>query len=123
MTGRSLDHCRILVVEDEYMLADELSRELQNAGATVIGPVPSIKGARALLDDQELPDGAILDVNLGGEPVFPLADSLIERHVPLIFTTGYDAAALPSRFAHFSRCEKPIEIRSVMAALHKAIHP
>jgi CheY-like chemotaxis protein len=122
LADRRLNRCRILVVEDEYLLADELATELAVEGATVLGPAPSVEQALALLDDRPLPDGAILDLNLGGEPAFPVADALIGRGVPLIFTTGYDADALPERFAHIPRCEKPINIRRITTALGEAIH-
>ena len=122
MTDKGLHRCRILVVEDEYLLADELAMELGDEGATVLGPVPSIERAMALLDGQALPHGAILDVNLSGEPVFRLADVLAERGVPMIFTTGYDPSAFPERFAHVPRCEKPFNIGRITAALSGLIH-
>lgn len=122
MADRPLNNCRILVVEDEYLLADELSQELSEEGATVLGPVPTVKDALAVLEIGAMPDGAILDVNLGGEPVFAVADVLIEQGIPMVFTTGYDAAALPERFQHLPRCEKPVNIRRITAALGRAIH-
>ena len=122
MTEQTLRDCRILIVEDEYILADELALELMEAGASVIGPAPTIGRAMALLEREPSPHGAILDVNLGGEPVFPLADVLMELGVPLIFTTGYDVKTLPERFAHVQTCEKPINIRRITAAVCKAIH-
>lgn len=122
MADRSLNHCRILVVEDEYLLADELALELADEGAVVLGPAPSVKHALGLLEGEASLDGAILDLNLGGEPAFPVADALIDRSVPLIFTTGYDAGAIPERFAHIPRCEKPINIGRITAALGKVIH-
>ncbi|MBV9841343.1 MAG: response regulator [Sphingomonadaceae bacterium] len=121
MADRPLERCRILVVEDEYLLADEMADELMDEGAVVLGPVPSVDGALALLDGQS-PDGAILDLNLGGEPAFRVADALIGRGVPLIFTTGYDAGAVPERFSHIRRCEKPVNLRRIIAALEKALH-
>lgn len=123
MADRTLNRCRILVVEDEYLLADELSAELSNEGAIVLGPVPTVKDALSVIENGDAPDGAILDVNLGGEPVFPVADVLISRGVPLVFTTGYDSSALPPRFQHLPRCEKPVSIRRITAALGKALHP
>jgi CheY-like chemotaxis protein len=122
MADRPLNHCRILVVEDEYLLADELALELADEGAVVLGPAPSVKRALGLLEGDASLDGAILDLNLGGEPAFPVADVLIDRSVPLIFTTGYDAGAIPERFAHIPRCEKPINIGRIAAALGKVIH-
>ena len=122
MADRPLNHCRILVVEDEYLLADELALELADEGAVVLGPAPSVKRALGLLAAEESLDGAILDLNLGGESAFPVADALIGRSVPLVFTTGYDAGAIPERFAHIPRCEKPINIGRITAALGKVIH-
>ncbi|MFV0623368.1 response regulator [Sphingomonas sp. ac-8] len=121
MANPRLKSCCILVVEDEYLLADELATELEDEGATVLGPAPTIEQALALLESHA-PDGAVLDLNLGGEPAFPIADALIERGVPLIFTTGYDNGAIPERFAGVPKCEKPISVARVTAALGKAIH-
>lgn len=122
MADQTFNQCRILVVEDEYLLADELATELADEGATVLGPAPTVERAMALLEAPPLPHGAILDLNLGGEPAFPVADALIELGVPLIFTTGYDSAAIPERFASVPTCEKPISIARVTAALSGAIH-
>ena len=114
--------CRILLVEDEYFLAEELAQELADAGASVIGPAPTIERALALFEPRSPPDGAILDVNLAGEPVFPLADTLIESGVPVVFTTGYDPATLPTRFAQVPVCGKPISAARITGAIRKAIH-
>lgn len=122
MPERTLRDCRILVVEDEYLLADELRSELGDAGATVLGPVGDIEGALDVIRSEQLIDGGILDVNLSGEMVFPAADMLIERGVPFVFTTGYDESVIPSRFAHVVRCEKPINIRRVTQAVGRVIH-
>lgn len=122
MPDRTLKDCRVLVVEDEYMLADDLSTELVFAGAIVLGPVGTLPNAMASLDTRELVDGAILDVNLGGEMVYPFADRLLERDVPFVFTTGYDEAATPPRFAHVVRCEKPISMKRVTQAIGRVIH-
>ena len=123
MTSRSLQDCRILVVEDEYMLAEDLARELEDAGATVIGPAPTVDQGFALLVDPDHLDGAILDVNLRGVPVFPLADAVLAKNIPLVFTTGYDESAMPERFSNVVRCEKPINMRRIANAIGKVIHP
>ena len=122
MADPSLDRCCILVVEDEYLLADELAMELEDGGAVVLGPASNVAHALALLDRQAVLDGAILDVNLAGELAFPVADALLDRGVPLIFTTGYDPDALPERFAHVPKCGKPINIARLATALARAIH-
>ena len=101
LTGRS-----ILVAEDEYFLATDLNRELRRAGATVGGPVASVERAMALIESAPRIDGAILDINLGGEMAFPVADALRARGVPFVFATGYDQATIPPRFFDVVRCEK-----------------
>ncbi|MBW9091628.1 response regulator [Rhizobium wenxiniae] len=117
MIENTLKGCRILVVEDEYMLADELRTELSDAGAVVLGPVPSVEQAIALIRQEDRIDGAILDINLGGELAYPVADLLLEQGISFVFSTGYDNAALPSRFVDVPRCEKPIDVNAVARAL------
>lgn len=117
MTSLSLNGCHILVVEDEYFLASELSSGLMNEGATVVGPAANVNAALSLIGNARQLHGAILDINLGGEYVFSLADELIDRGVPLIFTTGYDRAALPTRYGKVPTCEKPVSLHRILTAL------
>lgn len=100
--------CRILVVEDEYLVAQDLVEDLRSLGAEVLGPVPSVKKAMAALDESPRLDGAILDVNLQGDMIFPVADRLAARDVPFVFTTGYGEGVIPERYAAVPRCEKPV---------------
>ena len=116
LTGR-----RILVVEDEYFLADELDRAVEAAGAVVIGPVPSVEAALDLLVGEEAPDAAVLDVNLGGALAYPVADALLERGVPFVFTTGYDQSSLPERFAAMPRLQKPAETRVILGEVRQLL--
>lgn len=110
MAEHSLLDCRILVVEDEYLLAEELRRELEDRDAIVIGPFATIDGAMAaILSGTEI-DAAVLDVNLAGEMAYPVGDLLLERQIPLVFATGYDTATIPERFKAVKRCEKPIDM-------------
>lgn len=121
MADRSLRGCRILVAEDEYMLADDLCAELANAGAIVVGPAGTVEDVLELARSEPDLDGAILDINMRGEMVFPVAETLMERGVPFVFTTGYDASAIPPRFDRVVRCEKPIDLGKVAQALGRAI--
>jgi DNA-binding NtrC family response regulator len=113
MVDQVLRGTRILVVEDEYLLADDLNNALADAGAHVVGPAASVEDATALIGNEAVIDAAILDVNLRGDMVFPLADALRARGIPFAFATGYDDWALPSRFADAPRVEKPFKSERV----------
>lgn len=122
MGDEMLDNCHVLVVEDEYLLADDLSLALEAAGAVVIGPVPSVAEAVTLIEQAPRIDLAVLDVNLRGEMVFPVADALDGRGVPFVLATGYDQWALPERFSSVPHIEKPfkpdrlsMELRQLLA--------
>jgi len=113
----SLAGRRLLIVEDEFYLAQDLAQDLSARGATVIGPVPTVDDALDLIEDTDQIDGAMLDLNLQGELAYPVADALIARGVPFVFTTGYDASSIPSRYAAVARCEKPVDPNRVANAL------
>jgi DNA-binding response OmpR family regulator len=120
MADHDLTHTRILIVEDEYFLADDLNHALSDAGAQVLGPIPTVDDARAFIAGEANIDAAILDINLHGEMVFPVADTLADRGIPFAFTTGYDQAAVPERFAGVPRIEKPFKgarIASILGPL------
>lgn len=122
MSTQSLQNCAILIVEDEYLLADDLATELRDHGATVVGPAATIEQALALLAENPPLDGAVLDVNLRGQPIFPVADELAGRGVPFVFATGYDSAAIPERFGGTPRCEKPLRLTDLVKALARVTH-
>ncbi len=112
---------RILLVEDEYIVAMEIADSLSDMGAEVLGPIARVPEVLAFLATAEpAPDAAILDVNLGGEMVYPVADVLIARGIPFVFTTGYDRSALDAAYADFARCEKPIDLRRCLYMLPQA---
>ncbi|SFR96459.1 response regulator [Sphingomonas jatrophae] len=117
MNENSLSGRYILIVKDEYLLADDLRAAMHRAGAEVLGPFPTLADAAACIDTGSALDAAVLDVNLQGEMVFSLADMLVARGVPFIFSTGYDQSALPARFASAPRLEKPIKMQAVATLL------
>jgi CheY-like chemotaxis protein len=85
---------RILVVEDEMMIAMLIEDMLSDFGCDVVGPAHDIDAALVLATQQSALDAAILDVNLAGKPVFAVADALRDIRVPMIFSTGYGEAGL-----------------------------
>ena len=111
---------RLLVVEDEYMIAASLARGLEGGGAEVAGPAGSVRDALALVEvEGERLDGAVLDINLRDERVYPVADALVARGVPFIFLTGYDARVIPDAYAGVPRCEKPVSSALLSRMLSK----
>ena len=89
----NLDGLRVLVVEDEMMVSMLIEDMLGDLGCTVIGPASRLDEAISLANSAEL-DCAVLDVNLGGQPIFPLADILRAKGAPFAFATGYGDAGL-----------------------------
>ncbi|MFC0409146.1 response regulator [Roseomonas elaeocarpi] len=121
MVSATLHDRRILVAEDEYMIADSFCAELEDAGAIVVGPVASVQDTMKLICTTDGLDGAILDVNLRGAMSFPAADLLVARGMPFVFTTGCPTTAIPGRFAHIPRCEKPVSTTRVVRALSRVL--
>ena len=111
---------RILVVEDEYFIAESLSGALRESGADVLRPVPSVVAALETLE-REVLDVVVLDVNLGGEMAHPLGDMLLKCGVPFLFMTGYDQSSLPERFAAVPRLEEPAETRAIMVEVGRLL--
>jgi CheY-like chemotaxis protein len=90
-------------------------------GAQVVGPVPTRDKALALLASGESFDAAVLDINLRGQAVFPVADALIERGIPFVFATGYDQSAVPAPYLGVRRWEKPFEPAELAEALSELL--
>lgn len=112
---------RIMVVEDDYLVVTDLIERLQAMGADVVGPVPNLEKAFERLE--RLPDiaGAVLDLNVAGEMVFPLAEELKRRSVPFIFATGYDDSAIPAEYARVQRFTKPASETDIAKALLEVV--
>lgn len=121
MVEQLLADCRVLIVEDEYALADELRYELSRVGAFVIGPVGNLQGAIDLVCAEGEIDLAVLDLNLIGEAVFPVADRLAERGVPMVFATGYDTPSVPPRFSQIATFVKPVAIITLIETIRSKI--
>jgi two-component sensor histidine kinase len=101
---------RVLVVEDDSLIAMELVTALQDMGWSIAGPVHSLRQGLSLLQQDEHIDVAILDVNLAGLSVFPLAEALQARGVPFVFCSGYDVVDAENRFLDVPVLQKPIDM-------------
>jgi DNA-binding response OmpR family regulator len=101
---------RVLVVEDEFLIAHDISRILRSEGCEVLGPVPVVSAAEEIVAREPV-DGAVLDVNLRGDLVFPLAQKLAIQRVPILFITGYDRDNLPEAFSGCAMLQKPFRGR------------
>lgn len=112
----SLKNKRVLIVEDQYLIAADLSRALTRLGGVVVGPVASNEAAHEQLANSDI-DLAFLDINLDEQMVFPLADELERRGIPFVFATGHEAAVLPDRFKSKLRLEKPFTVQAVLEAV------
>ncbi|HEY2706543.1 MAG TPA: response regulator [Caulobacteraceae bacterium] len=105
---------RLLVVEDEALVAMQLEDMLDELGCVVVDVAGTVSRGVALAADEAVPlDGAILDVNLGGEKVYPVAERLAERGVPFVFCTGYGLSGIAGEFAHVPTLAKPYNQRQL----------
>ena len=113
----------VLIVEDELLIAMDLERTLGRHGYRVLGPATTVAAALRLLDG-ETPDAALLDVNLRGEMVTPVAEALRARGVPFVLASAYDRAQLTAEvLAGAPNVGKPANVRRLLAALTRAVSP
>ena len=97
---------KVLVVEDEFLIAEEMAAVLEDAGHVVLGPAASVRAAEAMLADDQ-PDVAVIDANLRGETSAPLAASLRDRGIPFCVCTGYRINDLKALFGDIVTIQKP----------------
>lgn len=103
--------CRILIVEDELLVGMEMAKALQTEGWETIGPAGTLEEAFALLSEGPLPHAAVLDINLNGQLVYPVADLLRSSGIPYLFCTGYDGLASDQRHGQHPIVQKPTNLR------------
>jgi CheY-like chemotaxis protein len=111
---------RVLLVEDEMMVAMLVEDMLLDVGCEVIGPVTRVDEALARTRDGGI-DVAILDVNLDGQETYSVADALAEKGVPFVFATGYGAGGLKDGYKHRPALQKPFQQRDLIQVLADAI--
>lgn len=112
-----LPDAAILLVEDEYWVAQTLARQIVEDGSTVVGPAPTPAAALELLAKTPGIGGAILDVRLGDETAFDIAEALLERHIPFVFFTGYDDISWPRHFRSSPKISKDADWRDLKRIL------
>jgi len=106
MSDDDLNGLRILVVEDEAAISLLLEDMLLDFGCEVIGPAARLSAALEAVAREKI-DLAILDVNVAGEPIYPVAEALAERSVPFVFSTGYGSAGIRDAFRDRPVLQKP----------------
>jgi DNA-binding response OmpR family regulator len=109
----SLAGSRILVVEDDYFIAQEICMALQSDGASIVGPAPDLRSSLELIEREEI-DCAVLDINLHGEYTFELARQLRKRGTPSVLATGFDDAILPLQLNQTLRFTKPVDLDALL---------
>ncbi len=116
-----LDGLKVLVVEDEMLIACEMEATLEDLGCEVVGPFARVGHALEALQDTKV-DAAVLDVNVRGEMIFPVAEKLKALGVPMVFCTGYaDLPDIPEPLQDQVRLSKPCAASSVEAALRAQV--
>ena len=120
--GRSLEGCRVLVVEDEFYIADDLARALRQSGAHPLGPVGTVSQAERIIAEEQV-DAAILDLNLRGEIAADFVNRLAARRLPCLIVSGYGGDAVPEDVSHFPRLEKPVGVSTVIERLAQELAP
>jgi DNA-binding LytR/AlgR family response regulator len=121
MSDLSLKGIDVLVVEDDYFIASDLEQALASAGARVVGPFSRAEQARDALAGGKTVSAAVLDINIAGTMVYPLAEELRSAGIPLVFATGYDASVIPAQFTAVPRLVKPIERHRLVQALASVV--
>jgi CheY-like chemotaxis protein len=118
MDETALQGRRILVIEDDYWVAQLVIEILEDSGAEVVGPIGWIDEALEALEGLTGQfDGAVLDLNLHGAKSYPIADVLSANRIPFVFTTGYGLAGIDDPYTAYPRCSKPFNRKALVAAL------
>jgi CheY-like chemotaxis protein len=117
----SLMPLRVLVVEDEFLIASALAEQLADEGLAVLGPIPTLEDGIEQACQQQV-DVALLDIALDGRKTsFAIADILADRGIPFIFLSGYHRSVLPPHLANRPLLAKPVRIELIAAALRRAL--
>jgi len=118
----ALEGIRVLVVEDEFLVAMLIEEMLESAGCVVIGPFPRVPEALDAVDRDPC-DAAVLDVNLGGERIDPVAAALSRRNVPFVFVSGYGTIGMPRDYSDRPRICKPFKLAELLGTVSSLVKP
>jgi len=116
----SLDGRKILIVEDEFFVALAVEEALQDIGCVTVGPISDLSEAMKAAR-REVLDAAVLDINLDGVMVYPLAEELMARGIPFVFATGYSGGDLPIPFRDAPRIQKPFHAHTLQAVIRRIV--
>lgn len=111
---------RILIVEDEWLVAEEHRTILEEAGFAIVGPVPSVARAKKLIESEAI-SAAVLDIGLGGETSAALVPLLAERGIPFVFVSGYTASDVPEDLRHHKMLSKPVWAPTLVEAVRSML--
>jgi CheY-like chemotaxis protein len=111
----------VLIVEDEYLVALDLTRAVEACGALVVGPAGNVRQALAIIASGAHFDVALLDVNLGDERITAVAEAVRSKGVPIVFQTGYSSSHLPESFLDCAILLKPTDPAELVRTVAEAI--
>jgi CheY-like chemotaxis protein len=120
MTSPDWTGLRVLVVEDEAMVSMLVEDMLLDLGCEIVGPAARVPAALELAGSAAI-DAAVLDVNVAGQAIWPVADALTERGIPMIFTTGYGESGLQGAYVSHPVVQKPFQIDDLVRALSASL--
>lgn len=118
---QALQDRRVLIIEDESLVAMLLETVLEDLGCMPVGPASSVDEGLRIIEDGAAIDAALLDVNVAGRHVFPAAEALRARDVPFVFSTGYGEGGLPDEWRGHLTIQKPFTEAAVRDALMRAL--
>lgn len=107
---------RVLLVEDEFFVSKVLAMDLRQAGYDVVGPYATVADAMSAVQSETF-DGAILDINLKGQLVYPVAEELVRRRLPFMFLSGYALINMPEQFRVYQRLAKPANLTVLLGEI------
>jgi CheY-like chemotaxis protein len=120
LSNRELSNRRVLVVEDEMMIAMLIEDMLEEFGCKLLGPATNVPRALELIGKENV-DIAVLDLNLDGQDTYAIADALQQKNVPFIFATGYGSTGLRKGYGKWPILQKPFQAKDLETALAEAL--